>query len=241
MSRIDNVIKEIKASRTGKYCAWIYNENGELKDNVIIGDIIPYLEELKDYEIEKTDEEITEFVEKCFEKYTVYNTYNQGANISNDIQYCVDGNIVAFCIHLSGDIRCNYTDYFICEFDYESQMYELENVRQNIMVTDNYIATVDIFCETYEVWSCDTDYTVGDFYDIEKEELLDSIKTKLLPNIVTVNINELNYSAEDNDNLLDSITNYLTDTYEYCTVCFDYDTDIISGDITITNIEWDID
>lgn len=61
---------------------------------------------------------------------------------------------------------------------------------------------------------------------------------KKLPSIVNVNINDLNYNPEY-DNFDDLLSDYLSDTYGFCHYGFDYETDIISGDIKIFDIEWD--
>ena len=61
MSRLTNVIEAVKASRVGENRAWIYDENGNISDEVICGNVIPFLEELKEYEINANDEFISEF------------------------------------------------------------------------------------------------------------------------------------------------------------------------------------
>ena len=70
MSRLTNVIEAVKAIRVGKNRAWIYDENGNISDEVICGDVIPFLEELKEYEIEKSDEFIEDFIKDADNFYT---------------------------------------------------------------------------------------------------------------------------------------------------------------------------
>lgn len=60
-----------------------------------------------------------------------------------------------------------------------------------------------------------------------------------LPDTVAVNIEDLDYIPEEDDVLCDVLSDWLSDTYGYCHYGFDYETDAISGDITITNILWD--
>ena len=76
MLRLDGVIEDVKAARQGKYKPWIYDDNGKIKDSVICGEVLDFLEELKDYEIEATDEWIDEFISA--EDTEGYNTYNIG-------------------------------------------------------------------------------------------------------------------------------------------------------------------
>ena len=84
MTRLENVIEEVKAARTGVNRPWIFDEDGNIREDVLVGDVIPLLEELKEYEIDITDEEIEEFIND--EETKGDNTYNWGANISNDLQ-----------------------------------------------------------------------------------------------------------------------------------------------------------
>ena len=44
MTRLENVIEEVKAVRTGAGRAWIFDENGNLREDVLVGDVIPRLE-----------------------------------------------------------------------------------------------------------------------------------------------------------------------------------------------------
>ena len=61
-----------------------------------------------------------------------------------------------------------------------------------------------------------------------------------LPTTVIVNIDKIGYNAEDGDDLYECITNYLSDTYGYCIYGYDTeDLDTTTGNITVTNIEWD--
>src|SRR5574344_2830661 len=104
MTRLEKVIEEVKSVRTGLGCAWIFDENGNIRDDVLVGDVLPLLEELKEYEIDITDEEIEEFIND--EETKGDNTYNWGANISNDLliysqEY--DGEItMVIAVHLRG-------------------------------------------------------------------------------------------------------------------------------------------
>ena len=53
MTKLDAVIEDIK--EVNKTCgAWIYDADGNIKDDVICGSILPLLYELKDYEVEPT-------------------------------------------------------------------------------------------------------------------------------------------------------------------------------------------
>lgn len=178
MSRLDSVIETVKEYRKPHVNrAWIYNDNGEIRDDVIVADIIPFLEELKDFEISISDKWIEKFVDEDADNG--FNTYNWGANISNDIDVryrkCGDAYIMVIMVHLCGDIRCNYTEWFACKFDYIEEFFELESATQYISINDRYSADVSIFSEGYNVYDYENGEDVGEFYDIEKSDLLKSI------------------------------------------------------------------
>ena len=82
MTRLENVINQVKVSRTGKNHAWIFDD-GKISDNVVCGEVLDLLEELKEYEINVSDAWIENFLHNPRVKGD--NTYNFNANISNDI------------------------------------------------------------------------------------------------------------------------------------------------------------
>ena len=50
MTRLDAVIKDVEAVNKMGY-AWIYDADGNIKDDVICGGVLPLLYELRDYEV----------------------------------------------------------------------------------------------------------------------------------------------------------------------------------------------
>ena len=189
--KINEVIEEIKKCRLGKNRAWIYNENGEIADNVLCCDIIPLLENLIPYEIEMTDNEIINMLECVSEKYNGYNTYNYSCNISNDINYYVDkdNNLCIMRIHLIGDIRCNYTDWFVIDmenfdnfidFIYNCGDFALDDaIRKSVYINDRYVADVAMFSEEYNVYDYIDGVDIGYFYEVEVDDLLARINEEI--------------------------------------------------------------
>ena len=179
MSKLTNVIEQVKNSRIGDNVAWIYDGNGHISNDVICGDIIPYLEELKDYEIDVPDEFISEFKKDADNYYS----YNYGANIDKDISiwYKKNSPIAVICVHLYGDARCGFSDDFVVKMDnyYDNcvltQLLQLDSVYQTISITDKYSADVNIFSEEYSVYDYEGNKDLGYFYEIEKEDLLKKI------------------------------------------------------------------
>lgn len=175
MSRLESVIEQVKAARQGKYRPWIYDDNGRISDHLICGEVLDLLEELKDYEINATDEWIFKFIHSN----KGYNTYNWGANISNDLNYYVketeDEYIIAIAVHLRGDIRVGYSDWFVVKFKDFYEWRELESMTQHKPITDNLVADIDIMSECYEVYDYSTDDYVGSFYELEVGDLMEKI------------------------------------------------------------------
>lgn len=179
-TRLEKVIEQVKNSRRGEYRAWIYDEDGKIKDDVMTCEVLDILEELKDYEIDVTDEWIEDFINNLEVKGD--NTYNWGANISNDLNMNYlensDGVTMLIMVHLFGDIRGGYSDYFAVKFDDMYEFYELESSTQIKDVNESMVADLRAFSETYNVYDFEKQEDVGDFYCLELEDLLKEIKGK---------------------------------------------------------------
>lgn len=179
MSRLTDVIEEVKSSRIGENRAWIYDENGNISNDVICGDIIPYLEELKDYEIDVTDEFISEF-KKDADNYYTYN--NCGCTDKDIAIWYKEGNPIAIiCVHLYGDARGGFSDDFVVKMDdyYDNcvltQLLQLDSVYQIIDINNRYGADVNLFSEEYDVYDYEENETIGTYWYLEKNELLKEI------------------------------------------------------------------
>ena len=176
MTRLDAVIKDIE--EVNKTCgAWIYDADGNIKDDVICGNVLPLLYELKDYEIESTEESIDWIVANANRRW---NTYNWNANIDHHIDVAeleFDGyTYMAIMVHRWGDVRANYTDRFLVRFYDCYEWSELESIMQYKTICDGrYFIDIDIMSETYNVWDNEKEVSVGEFYEIEVEDLLKEI------------------------------------------------------------------
>ncbi len=176
MTRLDAVIEDIK--EVNKACgAWIYDADGNIKDDVICGSVLPLLYELKDYEVESTEESIDWFVENANRRW---NTYNWNANIDHHIDVAeveLNGDTyMAIMVHRYGDVRANYTDRFVVKFDDCYEWSELESIMQYKTICDGrYCVDINIMSETYTVWDNEEEVSVGEFYEIEVEDLLKEI------------------------------------------------------------------
>lgn len=177
MSRLDNVIKDIENVNKGAY-AWIYDADGNIKDNVICGNVLDLLYELKDYEIETTEKSIDWIVVKANRHW---NTYNWNANIDHHIDVAeleINGYMyMAIMVHRYGDVRANYTDRFLVRFDDIYEWFELESRMQYKTICDGkYCVDIDIMSECYSVYDWELGESIGEFYEIEVEDLLNEIE-----------------------------------------------------------------
>lgn len=176
MTRLDAVIEDIK--EVNKACgAWIYDADGNIKDDVICGGVLPLLYELKDYEVESTEEFIDWVVENADRRW---NTYNWNANIDHHIDVAeveLDGHTyMAIMVHRWGDVRANYTDRFLVRFDDCYEWSELESIMQYKTICDGrYCVDIDIMAECYNVWDNEKEVSVGEFCELEVEDLLKEI------------------------------------------------------------------
>ena len=176
MTRLDAVIEDIKeVNKMGN--AWIYDADGNIKDDAICGNVLELLYELKDYEVEPTEESIDWIVENADRRW---NTYNWNANIDHHIDVAeleLDGyTYMAIMVHRWGDVRANYTDRFLVRFYDSYEWSELESIMQYKTICDGrYFIDIDIMSETYNVWDSVEEVSVGDFYEIEVEDLLKEI------------------------------------------------------------------
>lgn len=180
MTRLDAVIKDIEAVNKIGY-AWIYDADGNIKDNVICGNVLPLLYELRDYEVETTEEYIDWIVDNADRHW---NTYNWNANIDHDIDVAevdIDGyTYMAIMVHRYGDIRANYTDRFLVRFYDCYEWSELESTMQYKTICDGrYYVDIDIMAECYNVWDNEKEVNVGEFYELEVEDLLNEINSEI--------------------------------------------------------------
>ena len=177
MSRLERVIEEVKRARIGNGKPWIFDDNGKIKDEVICGEILKLLEDFKDYEINVSNKYIEKFLSR--DDIKGYNTYNVNAAVSNDLDYYVletnETCIVIMKVHLFGDIRCGYSDYFVLKFDSIFDFYNLDNWIQSKDINEQYTATIYLYSECYTVYDYKNDEDVGEYYACETNDLLETL------------------------------------------------------------------
>ena len=180
MTKLDAVIEDIKeVNKMGN--AWIYDADGNIKDDVICGSVLPLLYELKDYEVEPTKKSIDWFVENADRRW---NTYNWNANIDHDLDVAeleLDGyTYMAIMVHKWGDVRANYTDRFLVRFDNKYDWFEFNSrVQCKEIAGGRYSVDIDLMTETYYVWDNEKEVNVGEFSELEVEDLLNEINSEI--------------------------------------------------------------
>lgn len=187
ITTIDEVINQLGNHLGG----WIF-ENGELKKDVLAIDTRELLKEFKEFEMPFNDamELCNELIEHnnmfsdfwgfTFSKIATKgdNTYNWGSPLSHDLNFDEfeynDKKYVAVMVHLGGDVRGNYSYYFIleCEFD------DLFNIEfyPSVEITDNLVADLRWYSDTYSVYDYNKDDEIGEYYEMEVSDLIEHLR-----------------------------------------------------------------
>lgn len=116
------------------------------------------------------------------------NSYNWGSPVSNDFDFKIyEGGYcktyVELSVHRYGDVRCNYTDSVVLEFDSDYEFYEL------LLESNKYIDVqlpcglafnieVDIFHDTVEVYDTDGNY-ICEAYGWNLDDIIHDIMDKI--------------------------------------------------------------
>lgn len=185
MTRLEKVIEQVKAVRHSGIGGWIFDSNGNIKEDVICGEVLPLLEEMKNYEINVNDKYIEDFLNRCYNYETIDgNTYNYNACISEHIDWkAFETNNNCFFlvkIHLYGDIRSGYSDYFVLKMEDYQEFWELENWLQFKTINDQYSVDIYLNQECYDLIDNENQENLGEYYEPSIKDLLKSIKENMV-------------------------------------------------------------
>ena len=150
--------------------------NYEVTEIPLFTDNEEYEEQQNVIEIEKNNVgNIISFLEDCYEYEEIEcnNTYNWSAPINRDFYYHIyqskidDTIYITMAVHIYGDVRCNYTNEFLLQFDSIGEFYEvIENSSKYYTVEVDYgieyYVNVDLFNEGVTVnddWFDTSDFT----------------------------------------------------------------------------------
>ena len=144
-----------------------------------------YEEQQNVVKIEKNNvDNMISFLEDCYEykETDCNNTYNWSSPINRDFYYHIyesdinDTIYIVMAIHKYGDVRCNYTNEFLLQFDYIEEFYEVLTYsnKHYYIETENtveYDVSIDILSEGV---------TVNDeWYDTSDLNTIEELKEKL--------------------------------------------------------------
>lgn len=164
LTTISDVINQVRQKGTS---AWIW-DGDKIKDDVFVYNIFDLLDKLEEYEIELDEDTFIDILENYD---GADNTYNWNANISNEVDFRWIKNVGCLVqIHLSGDVRNNYSDWFaissVDDMLYADDLYDVKDIN------DRYSATINPFSESIDVVDDETGDWIGECYEIEKEDIL---------------------------------------------------------------------
>lgn len=108
------------------------------------------------------------------------NSYNWSAPISNnfDFRTLKDSNndkiYVEFKVHRYGDVRCNYTETAILEFNYQDEFLQVISECNKYLNVDGYECNIEIFQYGIEVYTERVEY-ISTVYPCNIEELKEEL------------------------------------------------------------------
>lgn len=185
ITTIDEVIEQL-----GNYLGgWIFKD-GKIADNAIVIDTRELLKEFKKYELdfdkaqelcnvlvdEYGDEMETLFGEFTFNNISITsdNSYNWCGALSHDINIDEfeynDTHYCAIMIHLEGDVRGNYSYYFILECSFDDLL--LVEFYPSVEINNRLVANLKWYSEGYTVYDIESNEDFGEYYDMDKESLI---------------------------------------------------------------------
>lgn len=225
---MENICKTLDKDKDGKF----YVDNREL---------ILYL---KDWEIDIPSDIVSmyrnefgngvlQYMEllsgEDMELFSGGNSYNHSGNIFRDIDFrtCETENgkyLVAIQMHIGGDIRANYTDFFLLEFDFDTQFYEVLSDFENEQSCFDYkyngkefYITPRIFSEILDIYCVDNEEDIYCIYAINEEDLERQLDLCFLYEKSDIDIaNYILNNAEDKEDmeyLIDKIERYSIEKY----------------------------
>ena len=186
---IRNIINDIKEiHETPVYYFGDYHELGALETDDFTINIIDVLEALEPYEITESIEELTEggyIYNDC--DYKGNNSYNWMSPVNHHFNFNIYNNACGVCyvefkVHRFGDVRGNYTETAVLQFNNDYEFLEILsecNKYNNIEIDDNnYNVNVNIFSDGFEVFDNGGNY-ITTVYDYDAGEITEKIKNAL--------------------------------------------------------------
>lgn len=189
---IKNIIEDIKEiHETPVYYFGSYHELDALETDDFTINIIDVLEALEPYEIAESIEELTEYgyiYDDC--DYKADNSYNWSAPVNHNFDFKIYNNdntacdvcYVEFSVHRFGDVRGNYTESVVLQFNNDYEFLEIltECNKYSTIEIDgnNYNIDVNIWSDGFAVWD-DNGNSIATVYGYDADEITNEIKNAL--------------------------------------------------------------
>lgn len=183
---IQNMINDIKELR-GETVS-IFGQPTQLDNEVneLSIDVVEIIEELEEFESEISVSQLDQFYEiELLKELKSDNSYNWAGNVSNDFNFHIYENVengeilVEFKVHRYGDVRGNYTNSVILEFDNEYDFLEiLAEARKTVYLEINdteYMADITATHDMIEIYNNEGEY-ITELYAYDIEELENELK-----------------------------------------------------------------
>ena len=190
---IKAIIEEIKEIHGAPvYYFGSYHELDALETDDFTINIIDVLEALEPYEIAETIEELTEggyIYNDC--DYKGDNSYNWLAPINHNFDFKIYDNentadgvcYIEFKVHRFGDVRGNYTETVVLQFDSDYEFLETlsECNKYSTVEIDgnNYNVDVNIFSDGFEVFDDNGNY-IATVYGYDADEITEEIRNAIV-------------------------------------------------------------
>jgi len=180
------MIKDIKELR-GKTVS-IFGQPTQLDNEVneLLVDIVEIIEEFEEYESDISISQLDEFYEVgILKELKSDNSYNWASNVSNDFNFHIYENVengkilVEFKVHRYGDVRGNYTNSVVLEFDSEYDFLEiLAEGRKTVYLEindDEYMVDITATHDMMEIYNEEGEY-ITELYASDIGELENELK-----------------------------------------------------------------
>lgn len=186
---IRNIINDIKEIHEAPvYYFGTYHELGTLETDDFTINIIDVLEALEPYEITEGIDELTEggYIYNDWD-YRGDNSYNWTAPVNHHFDFCIYDNkntacdvcYVEFRVHRFGDVRGNYTETVVLQFNNDCEFLEILsecNKYNSIEIDGNsYNVDVNIFSDGFEIFDDNGNY-INTVCGYDADEITEKIR-----------------------------------------------------------------
>lgn len=181
-----DMIKDIKELRGKKVSIFGRPTQLDNEVNELLVDIVEIAEKFEGCESDLSIDQLDELYEMgTLKEFQAGNSYNWAGNVSNNFNYIIYENLengkilVDFKVHRYGDVRGNYTNSVVLEFDDEYEFLEILSEGRktaHLKINDTeYMADVTATHDMIEIYNDEGDH-ITELYADDIEELETELK-----------------------------------------------------------------